>query len=296
MRKSLFVLLSVAALAGCNKKGGAATAGPGGCGGDKVDLTKISGDWVVKDSFQDQGGLYPGDQYRIHFAGPPAADGTLKANLAFRVDSRPYVGKLSQNGLGATIDLLEDMTPDTIDQLKKANNQDPHLPMRSVVHVSPGDEACTLDVTDDYQSYVGDKVVENSQLGLLHMVPAESGKVYSFVRCEGQKGVWFNGKAQDDNGQPLKLATHTPIPITAEAARDVFPKDAACTAFDADVYVDGVRTAEKIPGKADDKSVSYQGTVSLQASMPFHSVELHAFAECGAERKFVVSACNLARQ
>lgn len=293
MKRIVALFLAAAAAGGCKPGGpGAPAKGSGAnaaCAMQKVDLSKLTGDWMVKDPIAQPEGTFPGNQYRIRFAAAPGTDGgTVKAVLAWRLDSRPFTGTYKSNGMGGSIDLLEDMTPETIDSLKKANNQDPHLPMRAALRVEPEETGCGIQVTDNYQSFVGDKVIENSSLGLLHLVPLPGTQVMSFVRCDVPKGIYFDGKA-DDNGRPITVAKGKSVAIKSEADKTAFPKE--CTAYDADVFVDGVRTAEKVPGKADDKEVVFESNVTAPAGPP-HGIELHAYAECGAERKLVASACN----
>jgi hypothetical protein len=291
MKRIIALFLAAGVVMGCKPRAGA--SGPSGanaaCTGQKVDLSKITGDWMVSGPIGQPEGNFAGTQYRLRFAGPPAADGTVKAILAWRLDSRPFTGTLTTNAMGGSIDMLEDMTPETIDSLKKANNQDPHLPMRASIRVEPEETGCGIQVTDNAQTFVGDKVIENSMLGLLHLVPMKSAAEMSFVRCDVQRGVYFDGKA-DDGGRPVTVTPGKTIAIKSEADRAAFPKE--CTAFDADVFVDGSRVTAKLPGKADDKEVVFESTITAPSGAP-HGVELHAYAECGTERKLVASACNL---
>ncbi|MGH7125545.1 MAG: hypothetical protein ACREFI_14310, partial [Stellaceae bacterium] len=122
MRLASILAVAALAVAGCNKTtGGSAKTGSsstnGACASGKVDLTKLSGDWIANSAIAQPDGNIPGSQYRIRFAGPPAADGSVKAQMAWRLDARPFSGKLTPKQLGGSIDLLEDMTDETVTQL-----------------------------------------------------------------------------------------------------------------------------------------------------------------------------------
>lgn len=295
------VVLAVAGLAGCKAPAGgeggkAAAAGSHpACAGARVDLTKLSGDWVAASSIPQPDGTFAGNQYRLRFM-PAAADGTVKAHMAWRLDSRPFAGTISTTALGQKMVLVEDMSAETIDLLKKANNQDPNLPMRASIHVEPAETGCVLAITDNFQTFLGDKVIEKtSAIGTLKLVPAKADEVLSFVRCEVQKGVTFDGKAADDNGRPVQLKPGTPVKVGAIAARNALP--AECSNFTADVFVDGVRVQEKVPStmvkEENVDAVKWETETALKVG-PIHGVELHAYADCGQERKLVASACNVA--
>ncbi len=307
MKRVFAVVLVLVSVAGCKpgaKQGQNASGNPA-CASGRVDLTKISGDWIASSTINDGSGSYTGDQYRVRFES--VANGEVKARMAWRLDSRPFDGKIETTSLGQTLNLLETMSEDTINQLKKAGNQDPNLPMRASIQIAPSETGCQLDVTDNFQTFLGEKVIEKtSPIGTLKLVPAPSGPIYSFVRCEVQRGIFFDGKA-DEGGRPVVLTANKPTQIRAVAAKE-WLKDAVpagCESFDADVFVDGKRVAEKVPGKMgeepgeDDKgkpikvpSIIWEHPLALAAG-PMHGVELHAYASCG-ERKLVASACNLA--
>src|SRR3954471_13114964 len=132
MKKIVVVSFAALGLAACKTSGGSATTGKAAtgsaaCNGGKVDLSKITGDWIANKPIEQPEGKYPGSQSRVRFMGPPAADGTIKATLAWRIDSRPYTGKYVPNAAGGQIELLEDMTDETVTSLRK--NQDPNQPM-----------------------------------------------------------------------------------------------------------------------------------------------------------------------
>lgn len=297
-----FVVAAVVlGLVGCKTEGGmkggksAAAGAHPACAGARVDLAKLSGDWVAASSIPQPDGTFGGNQYRLRFM-PAAADGTVKANMAWRLDSRPFSGAISSNALGQRLVLVEDMSPETIDQLKKANNQDPNLPMRASIHVEPAETGCMLAITDNFQTFLGDKVIEKtSAIGTLKLVPAKGGETLSFVRCEVQKGVTFDGKAADENGRPVQLVPGTPVKMGAIAAKSAFPPE--CANFTADLYVDGVRVQEKVAStmvKEEGVDAVKWETEAALPKGPIHGVELHAWADCGAERKLVASACNVA--
>ncbi len=287
------VVLAMAAAA-CSRPAGSGAGAPAGgghpaCAGGTVDLQKLSGDWIASQPVVQPEGVFAPNQYRIRFE-TPAADGTVKAALAWRLDSRPFSGSITKNALGAELALLEEMAPEVIEQLKKANNQDPNLPMRAAVRISPAETGCVLSVVDNFQTFVGEKVIEKtSPIGTLKLVPAPATPVLSFTRCTGMKAVYFDGKADDDGG-PVTIAAGKAVPVKAEGDPALIP--AGCTPS-ADLYVDGGRVAEKIAGAKDKDAIAYTGEVILAAGPP-HGVEIHVFADCGEERKFVASACNIA--
>ncbi|HVO29863.1 MAG TPA: hypothetical protein VMV18_03970 [bacterium] len=308
MNRTWILAAAVVAIAGCNKNaasgggtgGGSSSTGSGVCASGKVDLSKISGDWIVKDNIAQPEGSFPGNQYRIRFVGTPAADGSIKAMLAWRLDSRSYTGHYYKNALGGVLDLVEDMTDETIAQLRK--NQDPGVPMRSAVKIEAADEGCVLSVSDETITYVGDKDIRKTSLGSLKMVPAPAGAKYSFVRCTEQRAVYFDGKA-DEGGAPVKVAAGTKVTAKLTGSK----KDLEdCPSYDGDIYVDGELVAEKfaatvgtedVPGpkgKVDHvPAVFWEAPITLKVGPP-HGVEIHAYGECAGGRKLLAAACNLA--
>src|SRR5580765_2588759 len=107
IRRMISLSVVALALAACKSSGGGGAVSASACVNGKIDLTKVTGDWIGSASFREPEGVYTGDQYRIRFDGPPAADGTLKAKLAFRLDIRSYTGKYYANAQGGVIDLTE---------------------------------------------------------------------------------------------------------------------------------------------------------------------------------------------
>lgn len=293
---ALFLLVSLAACkqgggAGAKSEGAASGANPA-CTGARVDLTKLSGDWIGSSTIKQPEGSYSGDQYRIRFHGVDAT-GKAKAAMAWRLDSRPFTGEISKNALGQKLVLLEEMSDEVITQLKASGNQDPNLPMRAAIHIAPAEKGCVLEVTDNFQTFLGDKVIEKtSPIGTLKLVPAPAGPVYSFVRCDVQRGISFDGKT-DEGGRPVVLKAGAPTKVRAVAAKNAFPE--GCDTFEGDVFVDGIRVAEKLPATIgeEDKvpAVIWEKELSIQAGS-LRGVELHAYAACG-DRKLVASACNL---
>jgi hypothetical protein len=311
---STFSLIAFSACkpSGGSSAGNANSVGGAACAGAKFDLSKISGDWIVSSPIDQPEGRYPGSQYRIRFDGPPAADGTVKAHLAFRMDTRPYTGKYVSTALGGSISLLEDMSDATVASLR--GNKDPHQPMRSAVNLSPDEVGCVLDASDETITYLGDKDLRNTLLGPLKLVPAPAGAQYSFVRCTAPKSVYFDGKA-DEGGSPVHLTPGKAV--MAKVTRE--KKDLPACPYSADVFVDGVQVASKVAGtvgmvaaeatppppppkgkKAAEpakpesvEAVTWQNPVTVQAGPP-HGVEFQTWADCTDGRKLIASACNLA--
>src|SRR5450631_309459 len=97
MNNRLCVAASLAlALTACKPSAGGSGStgsGPAACASGHLDLAKLSGDWIVSSTIEQPDGKVAGSQYRIRFENPPLADGTIKARLAWRLDSRPYTGK-----------------------------------------------------------------------------------------------------------------------------------------------------------------------------------------------------------
>lgn len=294
---AFLLLLSLAACkqggsAGGTKSEGAASGGNPACAGARVDLTKLSGDWIASATIKQPEGTYSGDQYRIRFHEVDAS-GKAKASMAWRLDSRPFTGEITKNALGQKLVLLEEMTDEVIAQLKASGNQDPNLAMRAAIHIAPAEKGCVLEVTDNFQSFLGDKTIEKtSPIGSLKLVPAPAGTVYSFVRCDVQRGITFDGKS-DEGGRPVVLKAGAPTKVRAVAAKNAFPE--GCDTFEGDVFVDGIRVAEKLPATIgeEDKvpAVIWEKELSIEAGS-MRGVELHAYAACG-DRKLVASACNL---
>ena len=264
----------------------------------KVDLSKISGDWTATAPLDDFDGKVPGSQYRLRFE-PPAADGTVKAMMAWRMDSRPFTGKLEKNALGYKINLLEDMSEDVIKQLKAQNNQDPSLRMRASLLVTAADSGCQLEVLDNYQSFVGEKVIENTALGTVKLAAHKGTAPLSFTRCTASRTVWMDGKADDASGRPLVNVT-ADKPFKARSVVQVTQMPKECTGSMAEVFVDGELVKEKVPGVAVKEdgvdSVAFETELAVKQGVA-HPVELHIYGtECGdtKEKKFVASLCNFA--
>lgn len=296
--KKIFTLgVAMISLVGCKTAGTGAGAGGGAssanaaCTGGKVDLSKVTGDWIANAAIAQPEGKYPGSQYRVRFASAPAADGTLKATLAWRIDSRPYTGKYLPNALGGTLELLEDMTPETVTQLRK--NQDPNQPMRSVVTITPEETGCVLFVSDETITYVGDKDIRKTMLGSLKLAPAAAGAQYSFIRCTAPKTVYFDGKA-DEGGAPVHLAAGKTV--MAKVTRE--KKDLPECPYSADVFVDGLQVASKVAGNVGKEdnvdAVTWTTQVTVQNGAPAHGVEFQTYADCTDGRKLIASSCNQA--
>lgn len=305
---SLLALALSLPLAGCKGGGGGdgtgktdGASGSAACNGGVVDLSKISGDWVATAPLDDYDGKIPGNQYRIRFTAPPAADGTVKALMAWRLDSRPFTGTLTKNALGYKIKLIEDLSPDVEKQLRAANNQDPNVRMRAALEISAAEKDCLLEVNDNYQSFLGDKTIEKTGMGSLKMAASKETKAFSFVRCETLGGVEIDGKTE----KKVSIAADKPTPIRAVADAKMLPQ--GCS-FDADVFVDGVLAKEKVEGVAgkepgeDDKgkkievdSIIWKSDITVSQG-PTHPVEMHIYGNCGEskERKLVTSVCSFA--
>lgn len=300
MRSIAIAASALLALAGCKSSSKAPGTPSGGdaCVDGKVDLSKISGDWIATGTLDDFDGKVPGNQYRLRFT-PPAADGTVKAMMAWRMDSRPFTGKLEKNALGYKINLLEDMSDEVIAQLKAQNNQDPGVRMRASLLVTAADSGCQLDVLDNYQSFVGEKVIENTAMGSVKLVPHKGTAALSFTRCTASRTVWMDGKADDASGRPLvNVTADKPFKARSVVEASQMPKE--CTSSYAEAYVDGARVKEKVPGVAVKEdgvdSVAFETELSVKQGVA-HPVELHIYgADCGEkkETKFVASLCNFA--
>lgn len=293
MNRSVAVAASVLFLAAAchkNQNGGASSASSvnAACASGTVDLSKVSGTWVANANIPQPEGSFRGDQYRIHFDGPPGADGKLKATLAFRMDSRTYTGTYTPTKLGGVIDLVEDMSDDTVAQLRK--NQDPNQPMRSAVKLSPEESGCTLFASDETIIYVGDKDLRKPMLGPLKLVPAKADTQYSFLRCTEPRAVYFDGKAED-NGQPVRVAPGKNVKVTVTGPH----KDQPDCPYSADIYLDGVLAQAKAPGKVATvdgvDAITWEGQITPLSGPP-HGVEVHAYADCTDGRKLIAAACN----
>src|SRR5688572_28332521 len=144
-------LLALVLAAGCNPgaKEGTKASGSGACAGGKVDLTKATGDWIANGNINDGTGSYTGDRYRIRIESV-APDGIVKARMAWRLDSRPFSGKIETTSLGQSLNLLEDMSDATIAELKNSGNQDPNLPMRASIQIAPAETGCVLEIVDNF--------------------------------------------------------------------------------------------------------------------------------------------------
>src|SRR2546423_8925307 len=110
MKRIVASLVATAAIAGCKPGGPAGPAKGSGanaaCANAKIDLSKLTGDWMVGGTIAQPEGNFPGSQYRLRFTAPAGADGgTVKAILAWRLDSRPFTGTYKSNGMGGSIDL-----------------------------------------------------------------------------------------------------------------------------------------------------------------------------------------------
>lgn len=306
---SLLALALALPLAAC-KSGSSGTAASGSsgvasCSGGVVDLSKISGDWVATGLLDDYDGKIPGNQYRLRFS-PPAADGTVKAQMAWRMDTRPFTGTLSKNALGYKIKLLEDMSEDVIKQLREQNNQDPNVRMRAALEITAAEKDCLLEVNDNYQSFMGDKTIEKTSMGTLKMTAFKGAKPMSFVRCDALKTIYFDGKAEDEQGRPrVNVVADKPVTIRSTADPKQLPQ--GCT-FSSDVYVDGVLSKEKIAAtmgkekgvdekgkEAEIDAIIFETQITVPQG-PTHPVELHIWGECGEakEKKLVASLCNFA--
>lgn len=296
---SFVALSALLFLAGCKSStSGGSDSAEAVCVNGKADLSKISGDWIATAPLDDFDGKVPGNQYRLRFS-PPEADGTVKALMAWRMDSRPFTGKLEKNALGYKINLLEDMSEDVIKQLKAQNNQDPSLRMRASLLVTAAETGCQLEVLDNFQSFVGDKVIENTALGSLKMTAYKGTAPLSFIRCTASRTVWMDGKADDASGRPLvNVTADKPFKARSVVESTQMPKE--CAASHAEVYVDGARVHEKVPGVAVKEdgidSVAFETELTVKQGTA-HPVELHIYgADCGEskETKFVASLCNFA--
>lgn len=298
---SFLVVAAALSFAGCKSSptGGSGTASAAdACVNGKVDLSKISGDWMATAPLDDFDGKVPGNQYRLRFT-QPAADGTVKAMMAWRMDSRPFTGKLEKNALGYKISLLEDMSEDVIKQLKAQNNQDPSLRMRASLLVTAAETGCQLEVLDNYQSFVGEKVIENTAMGTVKLAAYTGSAPLSFTRCTASRTVWMDGKADDASGRPLVNVT-ADKPFKARSVVEMTQMPKECTSSVAEVFVDGERVKEKVPGtpvKEDGvDSVAFETELSVKQGVA-HPVELHIYGtECGEakEKRFVASLCNFA--
>ncbi len=219
---SLIALSSL--LAGCPSSGGGKGGGNGAssgaaCTGGKVDLSKVSGDWVATAPLDDRDGKVPGDQYRVRFVSAPGADGKFKALMAWRMDTRPFNGELTTNALGQKIRLEEDLPAEVIAQLRAQNNQDPNIPMRAVLEITPAEKDCALDVNDNFQSFMGEKTIEKTAMGALKLTAYKGSAPMSFVRCDAPKTIYFNGKAENEQGLPrVNVAADQAITIRSSAA------------------------------------------------------------------------------
>lgn len=302
---SLSALVFSLSLAGCKGGGGSATEGGAtsgaACNNGVVDLSKISGDWVATAPLDDYDGKIPGNQYRIRFLAPPAADGSVKAMMAWRLDSRPFSGTLSKNALGYKIKLLEDLAPDVEKKLREANNQDPNVRMRAALELAAAEKDCLLEVNDNYQSFLGDKTIEKTAMGSLKLTPSKASAPWSFVRCEQLGGVEIDGKTE----KKVDVAADKTFPIRAVADPKMLPQ--GCD-FSSEVFVDGARVNEKVPGvlgkepgkdeKGKDIEIDaliFKSEIKVSQG-PTHPVEMHIYGECGEkkERKLVTSVCSFA--
>ena len=311
-RITLLALALVLPLSACKSGGGNTAAGgtTGGasgvaCSGGVLDLSKISGDWVATGMLDDYDGKVPGNQYRLRFS-PPAADGTIKAQMAWRMDTRPFSGKLDKNALGYKIKLIEDMSEDVIKQLREQNNQDPNVRMRAALEITAAEKDCLLEVNDNYQSFLGDKTIEKTSMGTLKLAAYKGASPMSFVRCDALKTIYFDGKAEDEQGRPrVNVVADKAVTIRSTADPKQLPQ--GCT-FTGDVYVDGTLSKEKVPGtlgkekgvdakgkEAEIDAVIFESQITVPQG-PTHPVELHIWGECGEakERKIVASLCNFA--
>lgn len=304
-------------LAGCPSSGGGGTAGADGKGGTTssgaacsngvVDLTKLSGDWVATAPLDDFDGKVPGNQYRLRFVAP-AADGTVKAQMAWRMDTRPFTGKLEKNALGYKIKLIEDMSEDVIKALREKNNQDPNVRMRAALEIAAAEKDCILELNDNYQSFLGEKTIEKTSMGSLKLSAYKGAAPMSFVRCDAAKTIYFDGKAEDEEGRPrVNVVADKMVTIRSTADPKQLPQ--GCV-FTGDVYVDGMLAKDKVPStlgkekgldakgkEAEIDALVFETQIAIPQG-PTHPVELHIWSECGAEnakeRKIVASLCNFA--
>src|SRR5579859_6252236 len=92
------LVVALFGLLACTKTASGPAAGVNpACAAGKLDLSKVSGDWISGAPIKDTDGkVYPPNQYRIRFLAAPGADGSVKAILAWRLDSRPFSGTLTQ--------------------------------------------------------------------------------------------------------------------------------------------------------------------------------------------------------
>lgn len=301
-------------LAGCPSSGtstggggSSATSSGAACSNGQVDLTKLAGDWIATAPLDDFDGKVPGSQYRLRFAAP-MADGTVKALMAWRMDTRPFTGKLEKNALGYKIKLIEDMNEEVIKQLREQNNQDPNVRMRAALEINAAEKDCLLELNDNYQSFLGEKTIEKTSMGSMKLQAFKGASPMSFVRCDAAKTIYFDGKAEDDQGRPrVNVVADKLVTIRSTADPKQLPQ--GCV-FTGEVYVDGMLAKEKVPSTlGKEKGVDAKGKEAeidavifeTQITVPqgaTHPVELHIWGECGAEnakeKKLVASLCNFA--
>ena len=302
-------------LAGCPSSGGGGSTGAGGgatssgasCANGQVDLSKLSGDWIASAPLDDFDGKVPGSQYRLRFTAP-ATDGTVKAQMAWRMDTRPFTGKPEKNALGYKIKLIEDMSEEVIKQLRDQNNQDPNVRMRAALEITAAEKDCQLDLNDNYQSFLGEKTIEKTSMGSMKLQAYKGAAPMSFVRCDAAKTIYFDGKAEDEQGRPrVNVVADKMVTIRSTADPKQLPQGCA---FTGEVYVDGNLAKSAVPGTlGKEKGVDAKGKPAeidavifeTQITIPqgaTHPVELHIWGECGAEnakeKKLVASLCNFA--
>ena len=102
--------------------------------------------------------------------------------------------------------------------------------MRAVLEITPAEKDCQLDVNDNYQSFMGEKTIERTAMGALKLQQYKGTTPLSFVRCDAPKTIYFNGRAENEQGLPrVNVAAGQPVTIRSSAAAELLPKE--CSTF-----------------------------------------------------------------